>query len=72
MTRISQALNLESAAPATAGDFGALPFALSDVGWVLVAVALMLSVVMVLSVLGSRRRRRARANIAVQRGTPGP
>ncbi len=38
-----------------------LPFALSDIGWVLVAVALLLVAAAVLDALGRRRRRRAAA-----------
>jgi hypothetical protein len=47
---------------AAAEDSGsALPFALSDIGWVLVAVALLLVAAVLLDALGRRRRRRAAA-----------
>jgi uncharacterized membrane protein len=68
MTRTNQALGLQPATLFAAGELGALPFVLSDVGWLLIAAAFMLAVVMGIGALG-RRRRRARALSAVQRGT---
>lgn len=68
MTRTDQALSLQPATLLAAGELGALPFAISDVGWILLAAAVMLAVVMSIGALG-RRRRRARSISAVQRGT---
>jgi uncharacterized membrane protein YedE/YeeE len=70
MTRTHQALGLQPATLFAAGELGALPFALSDVGWLLIGAALMLVVVMGIGAIG-RRRRRVRALNAVQRGTSG-
>jgi hypothetical protein len=68
MTRTDQALGLEPATILAAGELGALPFALSDVGWLLVAAAVMLAVILSIGAAG-RRRRRTRALNALRRGT---
>jgi hypothetical protein len=71
MTRTNQALGLQPATLFAAGELGALPFALSDLGWLLIAAGLLFVVIMGIGALG-RRRRRIRALNAVQRGTSSP
>jgi hypothetical protein len=71
MTRTDQALGLHPATLFAAGELGALPFAFSDigcVGWLLVAAAVMLAVILSIGAAG-RRRRRTRALNALRRGT---
>lgn len=69
MTRTDQALGLlEPATLLATGELGALPFALSDVGWLLIAAAVMLAVIMSIGAAG-RRRRRTRALKALRRET---
>jgi hypothetical protein len=52
---------------AISGELGALPFAFSDVGWVLMVAVVLLVAALLLGALG-RRRRRARALQPAQRG----